>query len=165
MPRNGGSTTDIEAWRVLERNGKSYPLERLEHIDGALYYATPIASSANFNYHERWLLPEHGWSLSRFRFIGRPSQGLDWYIETDTIEVKGNLWTVRDCYLDVAVFEGSHYEVWDADELAEGLTAGEISIEEAAKALESLNRLCRLLTKNGYSGAALLAELAPGLPR
>ena len=165
MPRNGGSSTDTEARRVLERNGKSYPLERLELSDGALHYARPIASSANFNYHERWLLPRHGWSLSRFSFTGRANRGLDWYIETDTIEVKGNLWTVRDCYLDVAVFEGSRYEVLDADELAQGLTAGDISVEEAARALESLNRLCRLLASNGFSGAALLAELAPGLPR
>ncbi len=72
---------------------------------------------------------------------------------------------MRDCYLDVAVFEGSRYEVLDADELAQGLTAGDISVEEAARALESLNRLCRLLASNGFSGAALLAELAPGLPR
>jgi predicted RNA-binding protein associated with RNAse of E/G family len=142
-----------------------YPLDRLVVADVALYYARPIAGSEHFHYHERWLLPEQAWSVSRFTFHDHFKDRVDWYIEMDFIELEGGLWRVRDGYLDVAVWEGSRYEVWDADELAEGMLAGEISVEEAAVALDSLNRLGLALKRNGHSGAALLAEFAPGLPR
>jgi predicted RNA-binding protein associated with RNAse of E/G family len=133
--------------------------------EGGLYYARPIAGSEHFYFHERWLLPEHAWSISRFTFHEHFKERVDWYIEMDAIEIAGERWRVSDGYLDVAVIEGVRYEVWDADELADGLRGGEITLEEGMLALESLNRLARYLARNKYSGAVLLEEFAPGLPR
>jgi predicted RNA-binding protein associated with RNAse of E/G family len=156
----------VAARRVLERDGRWYALDRLATTDSGLYYARPVAGSDHFHYHERWLLPDHTWSVSRFTFHDHLREGrVDWYIEMDAIEAKDGRWRVSDGYLDVAVWEGSRYEVWDADELADGLRDGEISPEEAIAALHALHRLATCLSKNGYSGAALLADFAPGLPR
>jgi predicted RNA-binding protein associated with RNAse of E/G family len=163
--RNAGSTVDVGGRRLLERDGNWYDLDRLEVTGSALFYSRPIAGSEHFYYHERWLLPEHTWSVSRFTFHDHFREGrVDWYIEMDAIEVKDGLWRVKDGYLDVAVFEGARYEVWDADELADGIRDGEISVDEAIGALHALHRLATCLAKNGHSGAALLAEFAPGLP-
>jgi hypothetical protein len=52
----------------------------------------------------------------------------------------------------------------DADELAECVEQGLISPRAAAGALRSLHALCRALERLHFSGAALLAEFAPGLP-
>ena len=165
MARNSGSTVDVAAQRVCDRDGVWYALDRLVLAGNGLYYSRPIEGSQHFHYHERWLLPDHAWSVSRFTFHDDFRDRVDWYIEMDFIHVSGDLWRVRDGYLDVAVWEGARYEVWDADELGEGMLAQEISVEEAAQALDSLDRLVRVLKGNGYSGAALLAEFAPGLPR
>jgi predicted RNA-binding protein associated with RNAse of E/G family len=165
VPRNPGSVVDIEGRRVFDRDRVWYPLERFVLADAALYYGPPISGNRHFYYHERWLLPEHSWSISRFSFHDNFKDRVDWYIETDLIDITANLWRVRDCYLDVAVIEGARYEVWDADELAEGMTRGEIPHSEVAIALEALHRVCQALAENGYSGSALLAEFAPALPR
>lgn len=149
---------------LRERNGASYLLDTLVEAGETLYYARPIDSSSSFDYQERWLLPAPGWSVSRFRLLDGAPLRVDWYIETDLITVEDRRWTVRDAYLDVAVFDGSHYEVWDADELGDGLEAGEISAQEAVTALRSLNALLAALKRCGFSGRALLAEYAPGLP-
>jgi len=154
----------VEARRVFDRDRVWHPAERLAVADGALYYARPTPGEDHFRAYERWLLPGQMWSVARFNFHDHFTDRVDWYIEMDFIEVEGGIWRVRDGYLDVAVWEGSRYEVWDADELAEGMLAGEISVEEVARALDSLKRLGLALKRNGYSGAALLAEYAPGLP-
>jgi len=162
--RNPGSIIDVEGKRVFDRDRVWHPAERLEVAGGALYYVRPTPGQDHFRAYERWLLPAQMWCVARFDFHDHFTDRVDWYIEMDFIEVEGGIWRVRDGYLDVAVWEGSRYEVWDADELAEGMLAGEISVEEVARALDSLNRLSLALKRNGYSGAALLAEYAAGLP-
>jgi len=163
MPRNGGKLVNVAARTVRDRNRTVYPTARLELGADGLYYARPIATSRTFHYHECWLLPAQGWVISRFAFL--PGQReVDWYIETDRIEVSGPLWQVEDGYLDLFVFDGSRYEVLDADELADGIEAAEIPLAEALGALRSLNALCGELRRLDFSGAALLREYAPDLP-
>ncbi len=164
MKRNPGCTVDTATARVLERDGRWYQLERLVVAGDTLYYGRPVADVPLFTYHERWLLPACGWAVSRFVFAIGVSAPLDWYIETDLIEVSGTQWRVRDCYLDVELYEGVRYELRDADELAAGLRAREIPLAEALAALESLHRLCAALRTHHFSGPALLRAFAPGLP-
>jgi predicted RNA-binding protein associated with RNAse of E/G family len=141
------------------------PLERLAVHGETLYFGRPVEANEHFRYHERWLIPEQGWAISRFTFHEHFKDRVDWYIEMDLIQRDGPMWRVCDGYLDVAVIEGERYEVWDAEELAEGLKCGEISQEDAIAALEALGRLHAALRRLKHSGAALLAEFAPGLPR
>jgi len=103
--------------------------------------------------------------LNRLTFLPNVPNPLDWCIEPDPVLVDGSVWRVRDAFLDLEVYEGVRYELRDADELADGLAAGEISLAEALTALHSLNSLCQALRLNGFSGKALLDEFAPGLPR
>ncbi len=160
MPRNAGSVVDTRALTVLDRDGRLHPLNRMELADGVLYHARFVDFHL-FDYHERWLLPEHGWAISRLRFFGDPHQ--DWYIEPDLIAVEDHLWTVRDGYLDVNVDEGQRYWLDDADELAEGLGAGDITLVEAMAVLSSFHSLQRALRECNYSGQALLDRYAPDL--
>jgi predicted RNA-binding protein associated with RNAse of E/G family len=165
MPRNGGAVVDTEMRQVCDRNALWYPLDELVVDGGTLYYARPIEGNALFSYHWRWLLPEQAWVINRFRFHAHVLDPMDWYIETDLIDVDGPLWRVRDGYLDIEVFEGVRYELRDADELAEGLATGDIPLAETIIALESLNRLCVALRRHRFSGWSLLEEFAPGLGR
>ncbi len=164
MKRNPGTTIDVAGARVEERDGCWYPLERLAVSGDTLYYGRPVTGIPLFTYHERWLLPAQGWAVSRFVFAPGVPAPMDWYIETDLIEVDGPRWRIRDCYLDVELYEGVRYELRDADELAAGLRARQIPLAEALSALEALHRLCGALRTHGFSGAALLRAYAPGLP-
>jgi predicted RNA-binding protein associated with RNAse of E/G family len=161
--RHRGCVVDTEQRRVCDRDGEWYPLDRLEVAGRTLYYARPLHFEV-LTYHERWLIPDEGWSISRFQFTPLETDPVDWYIEMELIDVEGPLWTVLDGYLDMFVWEGHRARLDDADELGDGLAAGSISVEEAATVLRSLDRLCDELHDNGNSGVALLGKYAPGLP-
>jgi predicted RNA-binding protein associated with RNAse of E/G family len=164
MPRNGGALIDAAAATVRERNGAVCALDRLEVAGDRLYYGRPTPDIDLFSYHERWLLPDRGWVVNRFVFRRPDASDMSWYMETDRIEVNGPLWSVHDGYLDLAVYEGARYELHDAHELADGIAAAEIPLDEALNALRSLNDLCLALRRHGFSGRSLLEEYAPGLP-
>lgn len=165
MPRNGGSTVDVAKRQVCDRDGCWYDLDRLEVSGGALYYARAMTNFDLVTYHERWLLPDQSLSVTRFTWAPGVEPHFDWYIETDLIDVARPLWTVRDGYIDLGVFEGSRYFVEDADELADALESGEIPVAEAAVVLRALERLCEELRSNGNSVSALLSGHASGLPK
>jgi hypothetical protein len=162
--RHRGADVDVATRRVYDRDGEWYPVERLEVAGTTLYYARPVEYHA-FDYHERWLLPEQGWSVSRIRWRPNWHENFDWYIETEVMAVDGDCWSIRDGFLDLMVWEGQGWRLDDADELGEGMMAGSISIQEAAQVLRSLDRLCDELHENGNSGIALLERFAAGLPR
>ncbi len=163
MVRHRGAVVDVKQRCVCDRDGEWYPLDRLEVAGNTLYYARAVNYKA-FDYHERWLLPEQGWSISRLRWTAGWHEDFQWYIEMELIDVEGSLWTVLDGYLDMMVWEGLRARLDDADELGDGLVAGSISAREAASVLRSLDRLCDALHENGNSGAALLERYAPDLP-
>jgi predicted RNA-binding protein associated with RNAse of E/G family len=164
VARNRGSTVDTATERVRDRDGLWYPLDRLVIADRAVYYARPIDYPGHITYHERWLLAEQGWSLSRFVFTADAPYTIDWYIEPDIIEIEGHRWHVHDGYVDLEVHDGQRYRLDDADELADGLAAGEISLPEACEVLRALDRVCDALRDHDCSGAEILARYAPGLP-
>lgn len=167
VKRNGGTIVDLAQGTVSDREDGWVVPDRLIVGATGLYYARPFPENYRLlTYHERWLLPAQGWSVSRFQFDPRREIRQDWYIEPDIIEISrsGSLWRVRDVYVDVDVYEGVRYELHDADELAAGLAAGEISVADTVVALNALAALCAELKRNGFSGRALLAEFAPGLP-
>ena len=165
MPRNGGALVDVARECVRDRNGQIYPLDQIAVADGALYYARSIQANRLFDYQWRWIVPARDLVLNRFRFHAHARRRPDWYIETDFTDISGGLWTVSDGFLDIEVYDGVRYEVEDAGELAEAITAREIPLDEAVRALTSLDRVCETLRRNGCSGRALLNELAPTLAR
>jgi predicted RNA-binding protein associated with RNAse of E/G family len=162
LPRNAGSIVDTSAGTVRDRDGAWSALDRLVVEGRSLYYARPVPYDT-VSYHERWLLADESLSFSRFRFSAKAPYTIDWYVEPDLIQVEAGLWTVRDGYVDLEVHDGSHYRLDDADELADGMRDGEISLDEACAVLRALDRVCDLFRDHGYSGAKVLAVLAPGL--
>jgi predicted RNA-binding protein associated with RNAse of E/G family len=172
MTRHAGADIDTITRRVRDRDGLWYPLDRMVVADGGLFYSRPIGSSAEqhrvpgqlFHFHQRWILPKQGWVVNRMSYFPDVPEPMDWYIEPEIITVNGDTWRIRDSYLDVEVYDGLRYCVDDAGELAQGLRDGDISVREAAKALEALDQLCVSLKRLDFSGRALLAAYAHGLP-
>lgn len=164
MARNGGAIIDTARRQVRDRNGITYPLDAVVTSEHGLYYTRPIEGNELFWYHERWLLPKHALAVSRMAFHPHRADAVDWYIETDLTEVCGDMWSVRDGYLDVYVHEGLRYDLEDAGELADAIVHNELPLSDALEALRALDLLCNALRTNGCSGHALLTQLAPSLP-
>jgi predicted RNA-binding protein associated with RNAse of E/G family len=165
MARHRGVDVDTAARRVRDRDGCWYPAENLVVSEAGLYYYRDFPDGELFSRNEKWLLPGPGWVINRLSFLPHVPDPLDWYIEPDSVQVDGSIWRVRDAFLDLEVYEGVRYELLDADELADGLAAGEITLAEALVALQALDKLCGALRRHGFSGRALLVEFASGLPR
>lgn len=163
--RNGGAIIDVRARTVRERNGLTYPIEHLSLGDHGLYYGRPTDRDHRYWwYQERWVIPSVPVVVNRFAFHAHRTDAIDWYIEADMVDVDGDEWRIGDGYLDILLQEGSHYDLDDAGELADGIALSEITIADAITALRSLDRICVMLRANGHSGYALLRELAPSLP-
>jgi predicted RNA-binding protein associated with RNAse of E/G family len=173
MARNAGSDIDIKAQRIRDRDGAWYPVDGLTVTPNGLFYARMVgvkdpikrAPGQLFFHQQRWILPKQGWVLNRFDFFADVPEPSDWYIEPELVTVSDDLWSVRDGYIDVEVWDGLRYHIDDADELAEGLTSGEITIDDAVAVLHALDRLVDALKSCGISGQTLLAEYAPDLPK
>lgn len=165
MALHHGILVDVRARTHRDRHGRVSPLDALVQNSGALYIAGPLPGNPRFRAYQRWLLPTEGWVVGRFAaHPGQRPMAEDWYIDLDAISVSGDVWRVEDRLLDMAVFEGRRYEVLDADELADCIEHGLLPPAAGLAALRSLHRLCRALEQLAFSGAALLAEYAPGLP-
>ena len=163
MTRNSGKDIDPVAKRVRDRDGKWHDVDELQVAGPVLYYGRSLGSwpAMQFDYHEMWAFADLDVTVSRLRFFPDAPDAIDWYIETDPIDIVGGTWHIRDGFLDVCVYEGSRYRVEDAEELADGLTAGTISVEHASRALRALERVLRGLDANGCSGAELLRGWTP----
>jgi predicted RNA-binding protein associated with RNAse of E/G family len=166
MPRNAGATIDPITERVLDRDGRWHDVQHLTKSPSGLFYERPLEPHPGriLLHHQRWVLPEHGWVINRHRFAPHAERPVDFYIEPDIITVDSSGWRIQDAYLDVFVLEGNRYEIDDADEFGEALAAGDITVAEAALALDAFSRLLRALERHGFSGRRLLAEYAPDLP-
>lgn len=155
---------DLDARVVHTRIGTTVAIDRLEHTPDALFFARPLPGNARIIYQRCWVLPAHGWVISRFTFAPGVVPDSDWYIDVDQTRLEPTEWTIHDRYLDLFIHEGRAYDVLDAAEFADALAAGEIGQPEALAALRDLDAVCKALRRHGYSCAALLAEYAPGLP-
>jgi predicted RNA-binding protein associated with RNAse of E/G family len=172
VPRNAGSDLDIKNARVRDRDGLWYPVDNLTVTPAGLYYGRVVglpepinrAPGQLFFHQQRWILPAEGWVLNRFDFFADVPEPSDWYIEPELIAIGDGTWSIRDGYLDVEVWDGQRYHIDDADELASGLSSGEIAVADAVSVLLALDRLVDALKRLDCSGRALLAEYAPGLP-
>jgi len=85
-----------------------------------------------------------------------------WYIDIGIFRhVQDELYVWTDLWLDVVTPEPPlRYRVLDSEELAVALRQNEVSVENAALALESLSHFLALLHRNGQSLRDLLPELA-----
>jgi uncharacterized protein len=165
MALHQGLLVDVRARTHRDRQGRVSLLDDLVLAGDTLFIAGTLTANPRFRSFQRWLIPAQHWVVGRFEaHPGQRQMAEDWYIDVDAISVDGHIWRAEDRLLDVGVYEGARYTVDDADELADCIERGLTSPADAVAALRSLHRLCRALERLDFSGAALLAEYAPGLP-
>lgn len=165
MSRHLGMLFDLGTNSCRDRAGNTAPMDAVVRVGAALYVAGRFVRDHRFAAYQQWIMPGQGWVVGRFvARPGMPPMRMDWYVDLDAVTVRGDVWHVEDRLLDLCIFEGQRYEVQDADELADCLADGTIAPAEAIAALRSLDALCRALERLRFSGVALLAEFAPGLP-
>lgn len=167
MQRKPPSTLDAAAGLLHARDGRSYPVKKIIRANGALYCEPRLDGDRPYGRRQCWFLPAQGWVVNRL--VERPAAAgpppFDWYIDIDRIAVAGGCWRLDDGLLDLIVVEGVRGTLLDADELADDLADGSLSPAEAASLLRSLRALQAALARLDWSVAALLAEVAPDLPR
>lgn len=162
----GGYWIDTEQRVAGRLDIERRDLDRVEVANGNLYCARHVDDEELFTYRETWIIPGKCWTVTRFTFTEIFTPGTDfWKIEPDPARVDGPVWRVADGFLDLGVYEGSHYDLQDADEFADALSIGELSPDTAVEILHALDSLCRELLANGYSGQKILNKYAPGLPQ
>lgn len=161
-----GYRVDTNARTVGGLHGPQFALDQLEYAGSTLFYARSIPDDRFITYQKTWLIADQNWAVTRFTFHEHlRARAIDWKIEPDPISIDGAVWHVTDGFIDLDVYEGTHYELEDADELAEALLGGTIAIVDTARALHALDAVCKELHTSGYSVTELLRRFAPQLPR
>jgi uncharacterized protein len=89
-----------------------------------------------------------GLQLCRYDFHGERDH--DYYIDIATITRQGHLWTVRDHYVDLLVWNGLSAEIIDIDELNAALQAGYIGHQEYDAAVAGAHQVLGGLVMHGY---------------
>lgn len=165
MSRQAPTVIYLPDRSICRRDGQFRALDRLVVTPTALYYARLWDDHPRIAGNETWLLPAQAWAVTRFSYRpGAQRHAWDWYIDIDHISVSPDTWTISDRFLDIVVHEGAGYEVLDADELADGIDADEISRTETIAALRALDALTKALQRAGFSVTMLLQTYAPDLP-
>ena len=108
-------------------------------------------------YRESHVLPRLGLKISRLGYRNRAERGgFDYYVDIIGVTEQGDLWTVRDLYLDVHVYDGERVEILDTDEYLAAIQEGHLTADEAAHALTALHAFVNGLAQHGYNLDAYL---------
>lgn len=132
--------------------------EYREHPHG-LYVSRRFVAHPRIAHWQAHLLPElleggFGLQLCRYDFHGERAH--DFYIDVASISRDGPIWTVRDHYLDLLVWDGLCAEIADTDELNAALAAGFIGQPEYALAVAGAHAALNGLARHGYDVKAWL---------
>ncbi|WP_216328640.1 DUF402 domain-containing protein [Deinococcus aestuarii] len=125
-----------------------------EHQHG-LFVARDFVAHPRIRAWQAHLLPKIGVQVCRYDFHGAREH--DYYIDVATITREGDLWTVRDHYLDVIVHDGMAAEIVDTDELLAAHEAGYIGADELCRAVATAHRVVSGLVRARYSVPEWLA--------
>lgn len=106
---------------------------------------------------EAYVLPDLGIRVSRFKHrCERLPDDYDYYIDIVSVVEKGDLWRVRDLYLDILVFDGYRVKILDTDEYLAALQEGHLTAAEVAHALTALHAFVNGLAQHEYNLDAYL---------
>ena len=144
------------AARMHHTNTGIRPVDVYQEHPHGLFVARPFTQHPRIAYWQAHLLPELGIQLCRYTLhAGRP---FDYYIDIASISREGEVWQMRDHYLDVLVWDRLRAEIVDTDELVASVKGGLISQGEALAAVERLHTLLNGLARHRYDVNAWLAE-------
>ena len=119
-----------------------------EHAHGLLV-ARDFVAHPRIRHWQAHLLPALGVQVCRYSFHGPREH--DYYIDVATVTRDGDLWTVRDHYLDVIVHDGMAAEIVDTDELLAAHGAGFIGAAEVDHAVAAARQVVSGLAQARYS--------------
>jgi len=125
-----------------------------EHPHG-LFVARDFLAHPRIRHWQAHLLPGLGVVICRYDFHGVREH--DYYIDVATVTRQGDLWTVRDHYLDLLVHSGIAAEIVDTDELLAAHGAGFIADCEFRYAVAVAHGVLSGLARARYSMADWLA--------
>lgn len=115
------------------------------------------ARGPKIGYRESHVLPRLGLKVSRLGYRNRAErEGFDYYVDIISVPEQGDLWTVRDLYLDVHVYDGERVKILDTDEYLAAVQEGHLTADEAAHALTALHAFVNGLAQHGYTLDAYL---------
>ena len=113
-----------------------------------LYVARPFTQHPRIRHWQAYLLPELGVQLCRYDFHGNREH--DYYIDVATITRDAHIWTVRDYYLDITVWDGLAANILDTDELNAAHAEGLIGARDYAQAVAGAHGTLNALAAHGY---------------
>lgn len=126
-----------------------------EHPHG-LFVARDFVAHPRIRHWQANLLPALGLVVCRYDFHGPREH--DYYIDIATITRSGDLWSVRDHYLDVIVHDGIAAEIVDTEELLAAHGAGFIGDGELHHAVATAHRVLSGLARARYNVPEWLGE-------
>lgn len=117
-------------------------------VPGGLFVSRPFDRHPRIRHWQAQLLPDLGLVVCRYDFHGPREH--DYYLDIATITRAGDLWTVRDHYLDILVHEGVAAEVVDTGELLAAHRSGFIDVHELHHAVSAAHHVLSGLARARY---------------
>ncbi|MBZ9750336.1 DUF402 domain-containing protein [Deinococcus sp. HMF7604] len=114
-----------------------------------LYVSRPFTSHPRVRHWQAHLLPALNLVVCRYDFHGEREH--DYHLDVADIWQEGEVWVVRDLYLDVLVHDGLMAEIVDTDELLAARAAGYLSEPDMHRAVAMAHRTLSGLARARYS--------------
>jgi predicted RNA-binding protein associated with RNAse of E/G family len=130
-------------------------------IPGGLFVARAFDRHPRIRHWQAQLLPALGVVVCRYDFHGEREH--DFYLDVATITRQGEVWTVRDHYLDILVHEGVAAEVVDTGELLAAHRADFIDVHELHHAVTTAHHVLCGLARARYDLNGWLAAQDVGV--
>ncbi len=151
--------TYTTAQRLCVHADGTWQLEYVKADSSQLTYGLHLDETHHpkIGYRESHVLPRLGLKISRLGYRNRAErEGFDYYADIISVPEQGDLWTVRDLYLDVHVYDSNRVEILDTDEYLAAIQEGHLTAAEAAHALTALHAFVNVLARRGYDLDAYL---------
>ncbi len=152
--------------RIHHTNTGERPVDDYREHQHGLYVSRRFVAHPRIAHWQAHLLPGLlegnpaagglGLQLCRYDFHGERAH--DFYIDVASISREGHVWTVRDHYLDLLVWDGLCAEIADTDELNAALAAGFVDQQEYAVAVAGAHAVLNGLARHGYDVKLWLAS-------
>lgn len=120
-----------------------------------LFVARDFAAHPRIRHWQAHLLPKLNLVICRYDFHGPREH--DYYMDVAQITREGDLWAVRDFYLDIVLHDGLAAEIVDTEELLESQVAGFITEPEVQESIAVAHQTLSGLAQAGYNLKTWLA--------
>lgn len=152
-------TFDVAGMTNTDPKGVVRAVEQYRVEQFGLYLARPTPGRAQFGYLESWLLPALGLRITDFWFNPGYERDQDFYLDVVDVVRRGEVWEVRDLYLDIVLRAGKDVTVLDTDELVAATRAGLLPAHDATHALQVAFATVGALASHEYDLGRWLAGL------